>query len=168
MQELKFNEEEVKELFFGFKKDPILGNLSLAELLELIELSLLVQFNPGEYIIKQGESDTNLFILISGKMEVIHGDKFVKALDNTGEIVGEMSLIMKDVRSASVRAIDQVICLAINSSQFDVIKTEPKSILYFIFSKVLADRLKSMTNELSEVKKENEMLKNKLDKEKVT
>ena len=68
MQELKLNEEEVKELFFGFKKNPVLGNLSLAELLELIELSLVIQCNPGEYIIKQGESDTNLFILISGKI----------------------------------------------------------------------------------------------------
>ncbi len=164
MQELKFNEEEVKELFFGFKKNPIWGNLSLAELLELIELSLIVQCNPGEYIIKQGESDTSLFILISGKMEVVHGDKVVKALDKTGEIVGEMSLISEGVRSASVRAVNQVTCLAINCSQFDVIKTGPKSILYFIFSKVLADRLKSITNELSELKKENEMLKNKLDK----
>jgi len=162
MQELKFNEEKVKELFLLFKKDPLLGNLSLFELFELIELSPIVQFDPEEYIIKQGASDTNLFILISGIMEVIHNDKTIKVLDKKGEIVGEMSLISKDIRSASVQAVNQVICFSINAEYFNVIKTKPKSILYYIFSKILADRLKTITNEMSELKKENKRLIEKL------
>ena len=162
MQELKFNEEKLKELFIGFKKETILENLSLSELFELIELSPIVQFAPGEYIIKQGEPGTSLFILISGRMEVIHNDKVIKVFDKRGEIVGEMSLITNEVRSASVRAVNQVICLSINSLYFSTIEVKHKSILYYVFSKVLADRLKSVTNELSEMKKENQMLENKL------
>lgn len=163
MQELKFNEEKLKELFFGFKKDTILENLSLSELYELIEFSSIVQFDAGEYILKQGEPGASLFILISGKLEVIHNDKVIKVFDKKGEIVGEMSIISKEVRSASVRAVNQVICLLINSLYFSKIEIKPKNILYYVFSKVLAERLKSDTHELSELKKENQMLKKRLE-----
>ena len=162
MEELKFSKEELKELFIGFKKDTILGNLSLTDLHELMDFSSTVQFDPGEYILKQGEPGASLFVLISGKMEVIHGDKVIKVFEKKGEIVGEMSIISKEVRSASVRAVNQVICLLIHSVYFTKIEIKPKNILYYIFSKVLAERLKSVTHELSELKKENQMLKNRL------
>jgi CRP-like cAMP-binding protein len=84
---LEYSEEEAKELFMMLKKDPILGNISLSELFELLELSTMVQYDPGEYIIKQGEYDTQLFILISGNMEIIHNDKTIKILEKTGEKV---------------------------------------------------------------------------------
>ncbi len=69
-----------------------------------------------------------------------------------------MSLLRKDVRSASVRAANTVECLSIDASFFTESKIGHKNIIYYIFSQVLANRLNAATEELSELKKENEIL----------
>ena len=161
MQKLEFNEEKAKELFIKFKKDPILGNLSLASLFDLLETSPIMQYDPGEYIIKEGESDTHLFILAYGKIEIIHNDKIVKTMDRLGEIVGEMSLISKEARFASVRAVNQVQCLSIEFSYINNPEPGPQNILLYIISQFLVSRLKSITKELSDIKRENELLRKK-------
>lgn len=159
MQKLDFNEERAKELFLKFKKDPILGNLSLARLFDLLETCPIVQYDPGEYIINEGESDTHLFILASGKMEIIHSDKIIKTMDRIGEIVGEMSLISKEARFASVRAVNQVQCLSIEFSYVNNPEPGPQNIMIYIISQFLVSRLKSNTKELADIKRENELLR---------
>ncbi len=92
-------------------------------------------------------------------MEIIHNGKTIRILKKTGEIIGEMSLISKEVRSASVRAVEKLRCLSIDASFFDEFKASSHNILYYIFSHILARRLKTVNQELSNAKKENELLK---------
>ncbi len=154
MIKLEYDEEKTKALFFNFKKDPMLGNLSLSELFRLLEVSSILQYDPGENIITQGEHDTCLFILISGEMEIILDDEVIRALENTGEIVGEMSLISNEPRSASVRATSQVTCMSIDAAFIHDPQTSSQSILYYIFSHILAKRLKVVNQQLSDLKAE--------------
>ena len=149
MIEIKFDEEKTKSLFFAFKKDSILGNLSLSELFDLLEMSKIIQYEPGEYIITQNHNDTNLYILISGSMEIIHNGRQIKTTDRVGEIIGEMSLISNNPRSASVRGLDKVQCLSIDASYLERPEIGLKSILYYIFCQVLARRLRIVNSELS-------------------
>ena len=159
MKILEFNEERAKELFLKFKRDPILGNLSLARLFDLLETSPIMQYEPGEYVIKEGETDTHLFILAAGKIEIIHGDEVINTMDRIGEIVGEMSLISKEARFASVRAVNQVQCLSIEFAYINNTEPGPQNILLYIISQFLVSRLKSITKELADIKRENELLK---------
>ncbi len=151
---LEYDEEKTKELFFSFKKDPILGNMSLAELFNLLDVSDIVQYDSGENIITQGEHDTCFYILISGAMDIILNDKIIRTIDDAGNIVGEMSLINNDTRSASVRASSQVVCLSINAGYIDDASVDHRSILYYIFSKILARRLKIVSTQLSDLQPE--------------
>ncbi len=152
MKEIKFSEEKAKGLFKRFKLDTVLGNLSLSELFELLELARIIQYEPGDYVIKQGALDTELYILVSGRMEILYNEKRVGLLEKTGEIIGEMSLISKEVRSASIRAVDPVECLAIDASYITENKAGPCNVLYYIFCHALAQRLKAVNKELSELK----------------
>ncbi len=152
MKEIKFSEEKAKELFKRFKLHTILGNLSLSELFELLELARITQYEPSEYVIEQGAYDTELYILVSGCMEILYNEKRVGLIEKTGEIVGEMSLISKEVRSASIRAIDPVECLVINASHITENKAGPSNVLYYIFCHALAQRLKAVNEELAKLK----------------
>ncbi len=154
MIKLEYDKEKTKELFYSFCKDPMLGNLTLAELFLLLEKSSIFQYEPGENIITQGEHDTCFFILISGKMEIILNDKIIRTLEKSGEIVGEMSLISNDPRSASVRAASRVICLSIDAVYIHDTKDSRQNILYYIFSQILAKRLKAVNRQLSNLKDE--------------
>ena len=161
MKELEFDEEKAKYLFYNFKKDPILKVLSLADLVELFELSPLQEYDNGEYIIKQGELDDLMFILLSGEMEIVRDKTVINTLDKIGEVVGEMRLISNEKRSASVRAKGRVECLAINTSYLDGQRTSPKSILFYIFSRILARRLKIENQRLSDARNVIKRLKKK-------
>ncbi len=154
MIKLEYEEEEAKDLFISLKKDPILGVLRLSELFELIEISSIIQYDTDEFIIRQGELDNKLFILISGKMEVAHDEKVIGVLDKLGDTVGEMSLISNDKRSASVKAVGQVQCLSIDKDHFDPSKNKPTHVVYYIFSQVLAKRLKIVNEEIVRLKRE--------------
>ncbi len=166
MKELKFDEEKARDLFYRFNRDQILGSLSLSDLFELLELSPVRKYDAGEYIIKQGETDDLMFILLSGQLEIIRDNISIRVLDTPGEVVGEMGLINKEARSASVRAKNMVECLAINTSYLDSDRTSPQSIMFYLFSQILARRLKAENQALLDAKKEISQLKIKLKKKK--
>ena len=59
---------------------------------------------PDEYVFKQGDKGETAFLIVSGSLSVdIDGKKIGKM--ETGEIFGELSLILGEDRKASVKAI---------------------------------------------------------------
>ena len=59
---------------------------------------------PDEYVVKQGDKGNTAFLIISGALNVeINGKKVGKM--ESGEIFGELSLILGEERKASIKAI---------------------------------------------------------------
>jgi CRP-like cAMP-binding protein len=85
----------------------LFANLNEPELEQLAAICSEQQVGPGEYIIEQNTTGTELYIVAEGAAEV-----FIKGLDDSrslvvlgkGQVIGEMSLIDQGYRSASVRA----------------------------------------------------------------
>ena len=77
------------------------------ELHILLAVATLVEYDVGDYIIREGEQDHNLFVLLSGNARIYKRSfavqKSIKDL-GPGECFGEMSLIDCRSRSASVRS----------------------------------------------------------------
>jgi CRP/FNR family transcriptional regulator, cyclic AMP receptor protein len=59
---------------------------------------------PGETIIGFGDSDTGLFVLVSGALEVRRDQALIATIDEPGGIVGELSLLLGAPASADVVA----------------------------------------------------------------
>lgn len=79
-------------------------------------------FHQGEEIIKEGEQDRRLFIIVEGEVDVMIGrgqrsERWLKTL-GPREFFGEMALIDDSVRSASVVAKEETVALALD--QWDV------------------------------------------------
>ena len=156
---LKDNLRYVEKL----KKIPSFGDFSEKDLKGILEMSKLRQYEPGEVILKEGGYDSWIFFLISGKIKVVKNDESLSILKRTGDVFGEMGIIDASPRSASVYAIDRTVCLATDASYIDRLSGNDRfvfsSILYRVFSQILADRLRMTSEELIKAKEEIEKLK---------
>lgn len=83
------------------------------------------RFARGKLIIREGEYGDELYIVLSGKIEIVkktmQNEKYtVTTLDAVlgGVYVGELALIDNDMRSATVIAKTDCICLAISRKDF--------------------------------------------------
>lgn len=98
-------------------KVSIFSHLNEEDLQRIAKKSRYCQFNIGDVIIKEGERDGRLYVLISGKVEVIKGfglrkEKRLRTLAAPCYF-GEMALINNLVRSATVvaRGNTKTLCL---------------------------------------------------------
>lgn len=81
-----------------------------------------VSLEPEEYLIHEGEESTQMYFLQSGTMAVFKrkGDSTIQiGTIYSGEVVGEMSFLDKEPRSASVKAISDCVLTAIPSEKFE-------------------------------------------------
>lgn len=148
------------------KEIPTLSAFSEEELKGLLELSRIRKYEPGELILEEGFFDSWIYFLISGKVKIVKHGEDVSVLKRVGDIFGEMSIIDGSPRSASVYAVDKTVCLATDASYIDRLSDNDRIafcyILYRIFSEILAERLRSTTEELIKEKEENKKLRSHL------
>ncbi|MBW3668011.1 MAG: cyclic nucleotide-binding domain-containing protein [Actinobacteria bacterium] len=101
----------------------ILGMLSRADLTALAASVRPLLLGPTERLVVQGSGDDSLFIVAEGEVEVLlrrHDgeDVFVERMGH-GAVVGEMSLLTGERRSATVRAVEAALVLEIGYRQYE-------------------------------------------------
>ena len=103
-------------------KFPLFRNLKLDDVRRFYDLSEKIKYKDGEIIIKEGENQPYLFILLKGKFDILK-DKgngeytFIVSLP-AGSAVGELSVITGDVTTASVKTNDNAVVLRIHRDDF--------------------------------------------------
>ena len=105
-----------------------------------------VAFKAGEPVINEGDAGETAFYIVDGSVEVSIGlgahERTVGTL-KSGEIFGEMSLIVPGPRSATVRAETDVKCLETSYDEFiAAIRSDPDYAIEFM--KTLVLRLRQM------------------------
>lgn len=104
---------------------PLLSKISDADLKVLAELLKMSKTKAGENIITEGDTGSEMYILVTGTVDVIKttvfGDKFVVATLRSDMhcVFGEMAMIDNDKRSATVRAKTDCETLSIDRRDFD-------------------------------------------------
>jgi CRP-like cAMP-binding protein len=93
---------------------PLFAGISGESMQRLTEVAGEQDFAAGEYIVRQGQVGTGLYVIISGEAAVLRGGDEVARLA-AGEFIGELAVIDQLPRSASVRAESATRCLAIAS-----------------------------------------------------
>lgn len=63
-----------------------------------------VTFREGEVVFNEGERTTDLYYLVSGKLDVFKGTMKIAEIDKPGSFIGEMSFFLGDKRTATVIA----------------------------------------------------------------
>jgi CRP/FNR family cyclic AMP-dependent transcriptional regulator len=155
--------ERYHELITHLKDTPTLKFFQRKDLSRMLHFSKIRRYEPEEKIIDQGSYDNWIFFLVSGSVRVVKDDETVDEISRTGDIFGEMCIIDSQARSASIYAIDHVVCLATDVSFIDNLMPEDKTTfsasLYQLLAEILANRLRETTMELVKAREEIIVLK---------
>lgn len=143
---------------------PFFKSFHTGHLTDILYSSYFLQADPGDEIIKEGQEDARIFILLTGRMEVMKRGEAIASIDKPGEIFGEQAVVSDEKRSASVVATASTLCLVIDQKFLNEIKSQEENpgyyaALYGFISKVLAARLKAATEVIARLEKEIELLK---------
>ena len=101
----------------ALREVPLFGCLNDKDLRRVADLARSERFAPGEDIVIEGHSSGPFFLITEGDAIVLIGGVERGKL-GPGDFFGEMSLIDGQPRSATVRAIGDVVTLAIGSWDF--------------------------------------------------
>jgi HEAT repeat protein len=99
------------ERILFFKRVPLFEHVSPGDLKQVAALAQEESFSDGVSIVREGDIGDVMFIIVSGEVRILitQEQKEVEiARRKTGEYVGEMALISKEPRSASVTAVGSV------------------------------------------------------------
>ena len=92
------------------RKLDLLRGVPPQEITMIFAMGKVHEFLPGEVVFEKGSVGESVFAILSGKVEVLDGERRIALLDQ-GETVGEMALAEQQTRSATVRAVEQTALL---------------------------------------------------------
>ena len=127
-----------------FKRVPLFANLSPMDLKQVATLAGEEVFNDGEELCREGEVGDVMFIIVSGEVKVCSlkdGVEIEIARRNAGDYVGEMSIIGREPRMASLVAVGDVRTLCIDQKSFEGLIRERPDVSLAVLQ-ALSKRLK--------------------------
>jgi CRP-like cAMP-binding protein len=95
-RELELKTSILREVFLFRSLDP-------QNILRIVNASTLVQCSSGEVVVRQGEPEVSLYIILDGSFDVEINGQNISQL-RRGNHFGEMALLTRQPRSATVRA----------------------------------------------------------------
>ncbi|MBN2382462.1 cyclic nucleotide-binding domain-containing protein [bacterium] len=106
-------------------KSPLFRGISIEERREMLELFVLKKFKSGDYLIREGQKDDNLFLIKKGELRVettTHKDKKV-FLNTLGQhqFFGEISFLTGLPRTADVIAVTDCEILLIGKEDLETL-----------------------------------------------
>ncbi|ABZ84575.1 cyclic nucleotide-binding transcriptional regulator, putative [Heliomicrobium modesticaldum Ice1] len=124
---------------------------------QLAQAGHLREFEADDVIFQEGDAGQEMYIILAGQVEIfihsVDGFPIVVATLGPGDFFGEMSLLEELPRSASVRALERVILLAINHENFEsIFSHQPK--LVFKIMKGMSSRIRQLNEELRRLKQD--------------
>lgn len=110
-------------------------------------------YEHGDIIIRQGETADRLFVIQEGTVDILvekDGGEVLLRKAGAGELIGEMSIFEKDLRSATVRAAGRVRALTVDKGNFLKRIHEDPTIAYKVVE-TLSHRVRELSNRLAAV-----------------
>ena len=104
------------------KKIPIFAGLSPSQVQKVLGLFVRQTYESGRVLCESGSTSDEMFILLSGELGILTEEGIQIAALNPVTTVGEIGIVIKQPRSATVRATKDSNILAIRKSHFDTLR----------------------------------------------
>jgi CRP-like cAMP-binding protein len=119
---------------------PLFAHLTKRQLQNVLKHTSEYEFAEGDVIVKDGAPGHTLFVLIDGKAHVRRGSRTVAWLA-PGEFFGEIAVLDRRPRTASVVADSPVTCLVLHREDLRAVLAEEPEIAWSMLAQ-LASRLR--------------------------
>ena len=104
--------------------------------------------SAGTLIIHEGGTTGHLYVLIEGRLEVVKGDTVVAVITEPGAVLGEMSVLLDQPHTATVRAASDSTVYEIGDAA-SFLREQPAVAL--LIARLLAQRLNVATTYLADI-----------------
>ncbi|UCG07786.1 MAG: DUF4388 domain-containing protein [Desulfobacterales bacterium] len=118
----------------------IFQSLDECKLTDIISLLKLKKYPKGAIIIKKGDPAENLYIILSGAVDVIDENDVCLSTLRKGDVFGEMSLISGDAVGATIKVAEAASIVYISGEDFKNVLAKFSSVQTYL-TRVLAQRL---------------------------
>jgi CRP-like cAMP-binding protein len=138
------------------RRIPLFQHMTYKELLAILGIARVRQFEKGQGIIQEGEQGAEVFVLFRGKVEVMKGGMRIAQLKAGGHF-GEMGLVDQAPRSATVQAVEDTSAISIDRDSLLKLMRRDSLLavkLLWSFVQVLSERLRNTNDALSALKNE--------------
>jgi CRP/FNR family transcriptional regulator, cyclic AMP receptor protein len=122
---------------------PLFSAASKQELAEIASIADEIDLPEGKVLIREGDSGREFFVLVEGTADVERGGKKVAAI-GPGDFFGEISLISKTPRNATITTTSPVRALVITDRAFRQLLDHAPQIQIGVLS-ALAERVAPTT-----------------------
>ena len=131
---------KTEEVASALARLPLFEGISEQSMARLAAVTGELDFEPGQFIVLQGQVGTGLYVILEGEARVVRGSDEIARLEPL-DFFGELSVIDQMPRNASVQAVGRTRCLALASwDLLDLLESDPKLALNMI--KGLATRIR--------------------------
>jgi CRP-like cAMP-binding protein len=135
---------------------PLFEMLSKPELDYVSELTRPRRYTAGQAVFEEGELGDSLYVIVSGEVEVLRRDRSgqmqVIATLGSPQFFGEMSLIDKEYRSATVKAKIDAELLQLTAENLTTFRKQHRDGFTFVvinIARVLSSRLRETNAKLA-------------------
>ena len=99
------------------RKIYIFKNLSEQKLIALSKLMKKEKFNQNQFIVKEDTEGDKFYLINKGRVKIVRDNRTIRELEK-GNYFGEISLLNKENRTASVISIEETICYVLSKDDF--------------------------------------------------
>jgi PPM family protein phosphatase len=138
------------------KQMPLFRHLTYKEILRVLALTEVKDYEPGHDIIVEDEPGSELFIILSGKVR-LHKENALVTYLGQGAHLGEMALVDNGPRSVTATAEEASRMLVLRRRDFnDLIRNYPRMSVKLLWSfvQVLGQRLRKTNADLAGARNE--------------
>ncbi len=148
-------EENTKRAILA--ESPLFENLLPKELSMLADLFSAREYNSGDLVFSEGDIGESLYVIAEGSVDVVRknraGQEHTIATLSAPLFFGEMSLIDKEYRSASIRSKGNTILLELSNANLHTFAKAYRNGFTWVvvnIARVLSKRLRDVNRRLTE------------------
>ncbi|MDJ0513341.1 MAG: cyclic nucleotide-binding domain-containing protein [Methyloceanibacter sp.] len=119
--------------------------------LEVCEGAPLAKFSAGKVLLAEGTTSGHLYVLSAGEVEVLRGKTQVAIVDEPGALFGEMSVLLQQPHTATVRTTTPC-SLYVFDDAASFLRSKPE--IAFQVARLIASRLNAATCYLGDIKQQ--------------
>ncbi len=138
-------------------ESPLFDNLLPNELVMVADLFSVREYKGGDLVFKEGDVGDSMFVIAKGQIEILRpnpkGELTTIAVLDPPQFFGEMSLIDKEYRSATVRAKSDATLLQLSNENLHIFAKNFRNGFTWVvvnIARVLSSRLRETNRRLAE------------------
>lgn len=134
------------------KRVPLFNGLDAEDVAKIFAKGMTMEVEKGNMLFYQGTTGNQMYVVLGGRIDLFDGKKHLASL-RTGDLFGEMAVILNEPRSASAMAGETSRVFVLSETVFQKLMTKHAAIRILLnIIGVMARRIREMNAKLAETR----------------